>query len=240
LLVLAACACLPGAALASPTARMSALFTPERLGAPTTVSFAFSVHDGGGAPAPLSGVSLSYPRGLGLATSDLGVMACQPSQLEMFGPDGCPADSRMGGGSAIVEIAFGPHLVRETVELTLLAGPSPDGYLHMLVYASGAFPVEADVLMTSVLLPGHLSITVPPIPSLPAAPYVALAEMHITLGGNLTYYETVRGRRIPYHPAGVGLPSSCPRGGFPFAATFAFIDGASASAHAAVACPKRR
>jgi len=145
----------------------------------------------------------------------------------------------MGNGNAIGQIAFGADLVKETVQLALLAGPSPNGYLHLLVYARGKFPVEADVIMTAELLRGHLAITVPPIPSLPAAPYVAVTEMHLTLGGHLTYYEIVNGRRVAYHPVGVGLPSTCPRGGFRFAATFLLLDGERASSQAAVACPKR-
>jgi hypothetical protein len=238
--VLAACACLPASAMAAATARMSAVFTPERLGAPTTVSFGFQIKQAGLDPAPLAGVQLAYPRGLGLATSDLGVAACSPAQLEALGPAGCPPNSHMGNGTALVEIAFGADLVKETVALSLLAGPSPNGYLHLLVYAKGRFPVEADLVLTAELLPGRLTITVPPIPSLPAAPYVSVTEMHLTLGGHLTYYETVKGRRVAYHPAGVGLPRTCPHGGFRFAATFRLLDGERASSHAAVACPKRR
>jgi hypothetical protein len=64
--------------------------------------------------------------------------------------------------------------------------------------------------------------------------------MRLTLGGNLTYYERVGSRNVAYHPAGVGLPRSCPRGGFPFAASFAFIDGSASRARTAVACPRRR
>jgi hypothetical protein len=219
---------------------MSAAFTPEHLGAPTTVSFGFQIDQGGKDPAPLTGVELAYPRGLGLATSDLGVSPCPPTQLEVLGPTGCPPNSHMGYGTAVVEIAFGSDLVKETVALTLLAGPSPNGYLHLLVDARGKFPVEAAVVMTAVLLPGHLAIIVPPIPSLPAAPYVAVTEMHLTLGGHLTYYEMVKGRRVAYHPVGVGLPNTCPRGGFRFAATFSLLDGERAGSHASVACPKRR
>jgi len=237
--MLVACACLPAGADAAATAKMSAVFTPEHLGAPTTVSFGFQLDQAGLDPAPLTGVELAYPSNLGLATSDLGVSACPPAQLEALGPDGCPPNSHMGNGNAIVQIAFGADLVKETVQLALLAGPSPNGYLHLLVYARGKFPVEADVIMTAELLRGHLAITVPPIPSLPAAPYVAVTEMHLTLGGHLTYYEIVNGRRVAYHPVGVGLPSTCPRGGFRFAATFLLLDGERASSQAAVACPKR-
>jgi hypothetical protein len=237
---LAACACLPASATAASAARMSAAFTPEHLGAPTTVSFGFQINQGSQDPAPLTGVELAYPRNLGLATSDLGVSACPPAQLEALGPTGCPPNSHMGSGNAVVEIAFGADLVKETVQLTLLAGPSPNGYLHLLVDARGKFPVEANVILAAELLPGHLAITVPPIPSLPAAPYVAVTEMHLTLGGRLTYYETLKGRRVAYQPVGVGLPSTCPRGGFRFAATFLLLDGARIGSRASVACPKRR
>jgi hypothetical protein len=126
------------------------------------------------------------------------------------------------------------------VQLTLLAGPSPNGVLHVLVSAVGSFPVSAVVVLSAELLPGRLSITVPPIPTLPEGPYVSLVEMHLQLGGQLTYYERVRGRNVAYHPAGIGLPGSCPRGGFPFGATFAFLNGQRASARTRVACPRRR
>lgn len=236
--VLASWACLPGSAHGATTAKMSAAFTPEHLGAPTVVSFGFQIDQSSFDPAPLTGVELAFPHNLRLATSDLGVSACPPDQLEALGPKRCPPNSHMGNGSAIVEIAFGTELVEEAVQLTLLAGPSPNGYLHLLVYAKGTYPVEADVVLTAELLHGHIAITVPPILSLPGAPSVAVTEMQLTLGGHLTYYETVKGRRVAYHPVGVAVPSTCPSGGFRFAATFMLLDGESASSHTAVACPQ--
>lgn len=239
-LLLAASTLLPAQALGQATAHMSAAFTPERLGAPTTVSFAFHLTDSESLPSPLTSIELGYPRNLGLATSDLGVSPCDPAALESLGASACPPNSHMGYGSALVGIAFGPDLVTEHTTLTLLAGPSPDGYLHVLVYASGIEPIQAALVITAVLLPGHLHITVPPIPSLPEAPYVSLLEMHITLGGHLTYYEERSGTLVPYHPTGVGLPSTCPHGGFRFAANFAFINGEHAGSNTAVACPRPR
>jgi hypothetical protein len=252
-LALALCVCLPAAtALAAPTAAappavstatatqaasIEAGFAPERLGAATTVSLGFQIAPGE-APSGLAAMQLAYPRDLGLATSGLGVAPCQPAALEDFGIHACPADSKMGSGTAEVEIPLGPSVVTESVALTLFAGASPDGYLHVLVYAVGARPVEAQVVLSGVLLPGRLSVTVPPIPSLPQAPDVILTRMRLTLGGRLTYYERVHGRSVAYHPPGVGLPDSCPRGGFPFAATFAFIDGSRALASTAVPCPR--
>jgi hypothetical protein len=237
-LVVTACAWLPAGAGAEQGAKIKARLTPERLGAATTVSLGFQVPAlEGGSPAALSSMQLAYPPNLGLATSGLGLASCSPTVLEVLGAGGCPANSRMGSGSATVELVLKVETVKEHIALELFAGPSPDGYLHVLVYASGTFPVYAQLLLSGVLLHGQLSITVPPIPSFPEAPNVVMTQMQLTLGGRLTYYERSAGRLIPYHPAGVGLPSRCPTGGFPFAATFVFLDGGQASAHTAVPCP---
>jgi hypothetical protein len=239
-LSLGLCLGLPATAQGAQTARISARFDPERLGAATTVSLSFAIWSSDRAPAALTAVQLAYPPNLGFATSGLGVAACPAATLEEVGPLSCPPNSRMGGGDAQVEIPIGPEMVRENVSLQLFAGPSPDGYLHVLLYVNGLFPVSAQVVMSGVLLPGGLSIVIPPIPSLPAGPYVAVTRMRLTLGGNLTYYERVGTRLLAYHPAGVGLPRTCPRGGFSFAASFAFLDGSASRAHTAVPCPRRR
>jgi len=233
-------ACLVASANAGQSAKIDATFTPERLGAATTMSFAFQITAEGQDPAALTAMDIAYPRNLGFATSGLGLAACSQATLEASGPPGCPANSQMGYGSAVVEIQIGPVLVKETVSLAAFAGPSPDGYLHLLVCATGIFPVQAVVVLAGVLLPGHLKIVIPPIPSLPEAPYVAVAQMHLTLGGHLTYYEEVAGRTVAYRPAGVGLPGRCPRGGFAFAATFAFLDSSSSRARTVVPCPHHR
>jgi hypothetical protein len=222
------------------SARIDARFTPERLGAATTVSLGFQITAQGGVLPPLSAMQLAYPANLGLATSGLGLESCAPGELELVGPEACPPDSRMGSGSAVVEIPIGPEMVSENVQLELFAAPSPDGRLHVLVSADGLKPVLAHVVLSGVLLAGRLSIVVPPIPSLPEAPYVAVTQLRLTLGGDLTYYELVGGRSVPYRPSGVGLPGRCPHGGFPFAATFGFLDGSHARASTAVPCPRPR
>jgi hypothetical protein len=239
----AACALLAAtasAASAAPTARLSARLTPERLGAATTMSFGFQIEFGNGPPALLHSVDLHFPANLGFATSGLGVASCEPQALETLGASACPADSIMGSGSALVEIPIGPEVVRETTELTLAAAPSSDGYLHILIGAIGLEPVLAQVVLQTVLQPGRLHIEIPPIPSLPGAPDVAVVRLQATVGGNLHYTERVHGRTVSYRPAGITLPGSCPPGGFRFAAAFTFIAAGSATGHAAVACPRRR
>jgi hypothetical protein len=237
---LTVCAFVSGSAEAQPSVKMTAALTPERLGAATTVSASFQLAWSERFPPVLTGVQVAYPRNLGFATSGLGVAACDPALLEENGPEACPANSQMGSGSALVEVPIGGFLYREAVQLMMFAGPSPNGYLQLLVSGVGVSPVAALVVLSGELLPGRLSITIPPIPTLPEGRYVALVDMHLTLGGRLTYYERVRGRNVAYHPAGVGLPRTCPRGGFPFAATFAFFGGQHASARTRVACPHKR
>ncbi len=236
--VLALLTCTP--ARATQTAGLSAAFSPERLGAPTAVTFAFTIKSHGGAvPPPLSAVQIRYPAGLGLATNGLGVAACQPARLEQSGPGACPADSRMGGGEAQLRFAVGPEILEETASLALIAGPSTDGYVHMLIAATGTQPVAARVVMSTVLDEGALQISVPAVPSLPEGPDVAIVSVHATLGGKLTYYERRGGRIVAYHPRGIGLPARCPRGGFGFSAGFTFADGSHANARTTVRCPAR-
>lgn len=81
----------------------------------------------------------------------------------------------------------------------------------------------------------------PVIPSVPGAPPVAIASMHVTLGPRgLTYFERVDGHTLGYTPRGILMPTRCPRGGFHFAATFSFLDGSHQQAGDVVPCPKAR
>jgi hypothetical protein len=221
------------------TAKIHASLTPERLGAATTVSLGFELPPSDGhAPPALNSVQLAYPPNLGLATSGLGVASCSAAELEASGAEACPTNSRMGSGSAIVELPLRVETVREHISLTMFAAPSTDGYLHVVVYAAGVFPVYAQVVLSGVLLRGHLRIVVPPIPSFPEAPDIVLTQMQLTLGGDLTYYERVGSKLVAYRPSGVGLPGNCPSGGFPFGATFVFASGGHVSARTAVPCPR--
>ncbi|HEY2718384.1 MAG TPA: hypothetical protein VGI52_02045, partial [Solirubrobacteraceae bacterium] len=80
----------------------------------------------------------------------------------------------------------------------------------------------------------------PPIVGVRGGPDVSLVSLRASIGGALTYYERVRGKLVAYRPRGIGLPDSCPRGGWRLTASFAFIDGTSSSARTAVPCPAGR
>ena len=242
------CICIPAQAQGAPSVKLSAAFTPEHLGASTTLSFGFQISGTNGQdPPPLTDIDLFYPLDLGLATSGLGLATCQPAILRADGPAGCPLNSRMGYGTALVQVPIGPAIIQEAAQITLLAGPVQDGHLELLIHASGVTPIDADIVFSTLLLPapapfgGRLDVNVPLVASLPGAADVAVVSLSSTLGSaRLIYHRRSHGRTIAYHPVGIFLPDSCPRGGFPFAADFGFQDGTQTSAHTVVGCPHRK
>lgn len=243
--LLAATACLAAPTLAAQRVKLAVALRPERLGASTTIDFSVRIATRHGqVPPPLTALDLSYPANIGLITSGLGLASCSPATLERLGPAGCPPDSLMGHGSALVEIPIGPEIIRETGQITTWMGPVQGGHLSLLFYADGENPVYAQLIFSSLVLEapapygGSLNTRIPPIPTLPEAPDAAVIEMHTTIGpSDITYYEHSHGKTISYHPEGLRLPPVCPHGGFPFAATFAFLDGTHASARTVVPCP---
>jgi hypothetical protein len=238
----------PGIAQASPSAKLHVSFVPNRLGQSTTLEFnAQIIASSGRVPSPLTELDVSYPGSLGVAVGELGLATCTKKRLEALGAEGCPADSRMGEGSATAEIPIGPEIVRETAKVAILRAPEQDGHLALLFYATGETPVFAQIPFTGLLLPSpppygaSIHINVPLVPSLPGGPDVSVIHLHATLGPlGLTYYEHTRGKLVSYKPRGILLPKRCPRGGFQFGATFAFLDGSNTTSHASVQCPSTR
>ena len=197
-------------------------------------------------PPALVGMELRYPGNLGFALSGLGLATCQPATLAAHGPQGCPANSRMGFGGAAAQISVEGLIVSEPAEVSIVRGPTREGHLGLLFYVYGAKPLKAQLVLPGLLAPadppfgGAVKLDVPLIPSWPEGPDIAMVRLRSTLGPeHLTYYEHVRGRTIAYNPQGILLPKVCPRGGFRFLGVFTFVDGSQATAATAVPCPPR-
>jgi len=240
---------LPASALAvSENATLNASFSPNRLGTPTTIMFGFHLATAEGtAPPPLTRMDLEMPAGMNYTTTTLGLATCQPAALAANGLAGCPANSRLGYGSADVEVPFGTGAGHEIPEIQAVSGPAPNGNLTVLFYANGLYPVYAQLAFSGEVLPdsgrfgSQLATTVPLIASVPGGPDVSVLSVTSTIGpSHLTYYKHVHGRRVSFHPRGVSVPERCPRGGFPFAAEFTFLDGSHTSAQTTVPCPPAR
>jgi len=227
-------------------ASLEASFSPDKLGASTTIGFGFHVRTAEGtAPPPLTGVNLRMPAGMNFTTTTLGLAICQPELLLAKGTTGCPANSHIGSGSALVEVPFGTGSGHEIPEVQALMGPTNNGNLVILFYANGQAPVSAQLVFTGEVLPqsgtfgSELATTVPPVPSVPGGPDVSVVSVTANIGpGQILYVKRVHGKTVHFHPRGVSVPERCPKGGFPFSAEFSFQDGSHATASTTVPCPK--
>lgn len=240
-------ACLPTSTLAAPSVRLSAGFSPEVLGHSTTIRLRVRITPTSGlVPPPLTEADLRYPAGLDVELSGLGIDACSAATLERSGPEDCPPDSLMGSGYAIAEFPIEHEAFREAAKITILRTAEQDGHFAILLYIYGETAVSAQVILPGQLLPadgpfgGLLDIQVPLVESLPETPDLSVGEIELVLGPkDLTYYERVHGKLLPYKPAGISLPKHCPRGGFRFAIELGFLGGGHAASATAVACPRR-
>jgi hypothetical protein len=226
--------------------KLDAKFTPDRLGTPTTMQFGFNVSSSvaGTIPSPVVGVDLYLPAGMGLASSTLGLAICQPARLLAFGLRGCPANARVGFGTALGQVRAEGDVINEAATVQALLGPNVNGHEQVLFYVESDSPVLTELVFPGELLPsgssafsGHLDTSIPIVPAWTDGPDVAVTAFTSTLGPlGLTYYRHVRGSYVPFHPRGISVPERCPAGGFPFLVTLAFQDGSFVNARHAVPC----
>jgi hypothetical protein len=187
------------------------------------------------------------PGGMSYTTSKLGLVSCTPETLVAKGLAGCSPNSRLGYGSAFVEVPFGRGAGRELPDIQALMGPPRNGNAVVLFYVNGEEPVWAQLVFASeiVLEAGmfgmSLDTAIPLVPSLPQGPPVSILRVSSTFGPrSLVYYHRVHGRLVGYHPQGIEVPETCPHGGFPFEGEFTFLDGSHAQARTTVPCPPAR
>ncbi len=239
---------LPIRAFAAQNVELKASFSPYRLGASTTIRFGFtdtSTIGGGVIPPAVTNIQLSLPAGMGLGLTDLGEAICSPITLLAVGPiKGCSPNSRMGLGTATVEIATESAPVKVLAYLTVYMTVPHEEHTTLLIYAETRSPVAAQFLFPSEVLRSdgdygpEIQTAMPLIPSWPEGPPVFVTHMETTLGpSHLTYYARKHGKLVPYKPEGMTIPNRCPNGGFPFRADYRFSDGSTTEATTRVPCP---
>jgi hypothetical protein len=246
---LAVWGCMTASAHAAQTVKLKTAFIPDKLGTPTTIEFGFTIKatTAGAIPQPLLAVDLHLPAGVNPATSTLGDAQCTAKILVEDGLEGCPPNSRIGFGRALAAVRIGPETILEKAVVSVLNGPPVNQHIVMLFNAEGVTPVAAQVVFPAEVLlqpagafGGQINALIPLIPSLPGAPDVSVLHFESTLGPlHLVYYTRQHGRVVVYHPEGIAVPTSCPRGGFPFAAEFMFMDGSKVTGRSTVPCPGR-
>lgn len=215
-------------------AGITASLSPNRRGrrAALTLTIRFS---GGTSrvPAPVRQVTLSFPAGLTLEIPKL--VSCSLARLRAHGVNGCPASARVGIGRAVTVVLAGSQLLTESVALTAFLGPLRGLQPTVLLVGQGYSPVERRIVLIAVLGVGpvpygeQMVIAIPPIPTLPLEPDASLATLSLTAG---------TGSRRARDRDAMRVPSTCPRGGFPFAGEFVYADGSKGTSLTTAPCPR--
>jgi hypothetical protein len=184
-------------------------------------------------PAPVRQATLSFPAGLTLEIPRL--VSCSLVRLRAHGVKDCPAAARVGIGRAVTVVLAGSQLLTEGVALTAFLGPLRGLQPTVLLVGQGYSPVERRIVLTAVLGVGRapygeqMVIAIPAIPTLPLEPDASLATLSLTAG---------TGSRRARDRDAVRVPSTCPRGGFPFAGEFVYADGSHGTSLTTAPCPR--
>jgi len=223
----------PATAFAQPqtVATIKPSLSPNRLGAKGALTLTINYPNG--TPSPMLRSVVHFPAGLGLEIPSL--RSCSPARLQANGVSGCPKQSYLGNGHALVETNLGTQPVLENVALWAFLGPPQDLVPTIEIFAQGTAPIGEEVLLTATVLPDHapygeeMVMSVPSIPTLPSQPGASILNLSLTIG---TMHRRTRGANK------VVMPSRCPVGGFPFDAEFTYASGSEGTAHAIVPCPR--
>jgi hypothetical protein len=208
---------------------------PSRLGAKGEL--AFDIHFTGGefgVPLPVRRAVLKFPAGMGIEIPVL--RSCSVARLRSRGPSGCPVQSEIGRGSVLVDTHLGSQVLTESVALRMFIGPLRNLQPTVEILGQGYTPFEERLVFGGAALASgapygeELVLQIPPIATLPLEPDASIVSLSLVLGSD--------GTSRAHEANTVIVPSSCPPGGFPFAAEFTYADGTSADAQATDECPR--
>jgi hypothetical protein len=222
-----------------PTAPTSAMIAanlrPDRAGArgvlALTVDYA---QPQSSLPVPVRSAVLRLPEALGI---DVPVLrSCSAARLRARGPAGCPPQSLIGRGDALVGALLGSQLLDERISLWLFVGPLVNLQPTFEILAEGDTPFRERVVVAGRVTPDEqpfgedLAIPLPPIATLPLEPPASVVSLSLTVGSP----AAARSRRAN----AVVAPRRCPAGGLPVAIDSTFADGTTATAGYSLPCPR--
>jgi hypothetical protein len=222
-------------AQAQSSATITPSLSPDRLGAKGALTL--TIHYAGGefgVPSPVRRAVVKFPAGLSLNIPTL--RSCSAARLRARGASGCPAQSKIGSGHALVEAHAGSQLIAENITLWVFLGPLQNLQPTSEVLGEGYTPLAERVVLTGTVVASHapygeeLVLNIPQIPTLPLEPEASIITLALTVGTSK--------HRLTHEANTVVVPGSCPAGGFPFAAEFTYADGSTGSALATALCPR--
>jgi AcrR family transcriptional regulator len=221
------------AATTGTSATITPSLNPDRLGARAALTFSIRyVAANNAVPTPVRRSVLRLPAGLILDIPKL--RSCSANHLRAHGALGCPPQSLIGTGHALVETHAGSQTIAENVRLwAYVGGFDNHGQPAFEILGQGYTPLERRVVFGGTVRPDRapygeaLTISIPAVPTLSFEPDASLVSFSLTVGTS----------RRTHDANTVLVPSSCPPGGFPFAAEFTYANGSTGSASATSPCP---
>ena len=250
LATLSACAALSATATAYAAERVAihANFTPDVLGASTNLSATASFSSAlPGSQPPIVKVTAYGPAGMSVDLRGAGACTASPAVLEATGPRACPADSRIGFGSAVGLEELAGELIPGPFTFEFFLKPSEAGHIALMAYVNAVTPASEQLVLLAreVRAPKPyglgISFAVPIVPSLPGAPLGWIDHLLLTLGSaHASFREQVDGKTKLVHVRGLVAPRTCPPGGFPIEGSFEFADGSKTTSTASIPCPRSR
>lgn len=244
------------AAFAAPTSALAAEVLSSsptltgNLGGPGVLTVNAGVTDSlGGIPSPLTQLLIDVPPGFtyNFATVPL----CPLTTITAANgsvPPVCPAGSRIGTGSAVVQAALGTTTLVESTTIDIYAiDRSP---FKAEIWGNGTTPVAETLTFPGTFTPTsppyaeQIGVNIPPIPTVPGGPDGSVTSLHFTLGGlhTATTTKTVKhGKKSVKETVktSVGLfdlPKKC-SGSIPYAASTSFADGSTVPLTGKLPCP---
>lgn len=218
----------------SESTRITAKLRPDRLGATATLDIDITYGQvESELPPPVRHALLRLPAALGIDIPTL--RSCSAAHLRAHGARGCPPQSLIGSGQAVADAPLGSQLLSEHVALSLFVGPLVNLEPTFEILAEARTPFRERVVFVGTVLPDNppfgedLSISLPPIQTLPLEPAASIVALSLSIGPR-------KGARSRQTNA-VLVPSHCPSGGFPFEIESIFADGNSSSTLTATPCP---
>ena len=108
-------------------------------------------------PSPLRRAVVEFPAGLGIDIPTL--RSCSVAHLRGRGATGCPAQSQIGSGRALVEARAGSQLIEENIALGLFLGPLRNFQPTFEVLGQGYTPLQERIVLTGTVISGHAPFT---------------------------------------------------------------------------------
>jgi len=209
-------------------------FSPDQLGAKGALTLTIAYEGERGLPSPVRRSVVKLPAGLGLDIPTL--RSCSAARLRAHGASGCPTQSQIGSGEALLEGNAGSQLIAESVKLWIFLGPLRGFQPTFEVLGQGYTPLEERIVLAGTVIPASapygeaLAMEAPPVPTVPLEPDASLETLTLTVGA--------RPNRLARGANAVVVPGSCPVGGFPFATESTYADGSASSDLATAICPQ--